>query len=230
MTTHASEVDTEDTPLFEDTPLYEDELEDEYDPLEPYNRLMFRINDAFDKLIVIPVAMTYKHILPKFLQIGIKNFATNFFSPVKAINFILQKDSEYATKTVFRFMFNTLFGFFGTADVASKIGIDGKDTSFGETLKKWGAKPGPFIVLPFFGPTSMRGAAGTVMELPIDPVAQISLMRYKKNTRNRLYYMIYGADLIVRRSNVLALMKEMETTSDDLYVTIRRAVMSLERA
>jgi len=211
----------------------EDEEDDEldYDPLEPYNRLMFKINNAIDMVFVSPIAMAYKHVLPKFLQIGIENFTSNFFAPVKTINFVLQGDSEYATKTFFRFIVNSLFGFFGTADVAKIIGLDGKSTCFGDTLKKWGAKPGPYIVLPIFGSTSLRGAAGMTMQLPMDPLsAEIALANYKKRTRTRLYYTIYGVDLLAKRAGLITLMKELEQTSNDMYVTVRRAVMSLERA
>lgn len=213
---------------FEDSPIYEDELEDIYDPLEPFNRLMFGVNNAIDKVFVTPLAMTYKHILPKFLQIAVENFASNFFAPVRTVNFILQKDAENATKTVWRFMINTVFGFFGTGDVAAKLGITKKDTNLGDTLKKWGARPGPYIVLPLFGPTSFRGAVGKGFQSAVDPIAQVSLLRYKKNTRNRLYYTIYGADLLAKRSALLGIMKELEKTSEDMYVTTRKAVMASE--
>ena len=74
---------------FDESPLAEDELDNVYDPLEPFNRLMFKVNNALDKVFLIPLSMTYKHILPNFLQIGIANFASNFFSPIDFINFVL---------------------------------------------------------------------------------------------------------------------------------------------
>lgn len=213
---------------FEESPLYEDEMQGCYDPLEPYNRFMFTINDALDKVLIMPISLIYIHIFPKFLQCGIENFAHNFFSPLRTINFILQGDSEQATKSVFRFIINTIFGFFGTVDVAAKLGLEKKDTSFGDTLKKWGAGPGPYIVLPIFGPTSLRGGISKAMTLPVDPIAEVSLLHYKKNTRKKFYYAIYGADLLAKRSSVLYLMKELEETSDDMYKTVRDSVMSRE--
>ena len=213
---------------FDDSPFYEDEFDDVYDPLEPFNRLMFKINNALDKLFLIPLSMTYKHILPNFLQIGIANFASNFFSPVALINFILQGNAEYATKTTFRFIINTLLGFFGTVDVASQMGLDKKNTSLGDTFKKWGMKSGPYLVLPIIGPGSFRSGVGSIMQLPIDPVAQISLAHWKKNTRRRLYYCIYGANVVVKRAQLLDLTLEMEATSEDMYVTTRNAIMSME--
>ena len=213
---------------FDESPLAEDELDNVYDPLEPFNRLMFKVNNALDKVFLIPLSMTYKHILPNFLQIGIANFASNFFSPIDFINFVLQGDSEYVVKTAFRFIVNTLFGFFGTVDVASKMGLDKKNTNLGDTFKKWGMKSGPYLVLPVFGPGSFRSGVGSIMQLPIDPIAQISLKHWKKNTRRKLYYCIYGANVVVKRANLLDIMFEMEETSDDMYVTTRNAIMSLE--
>jgi len=213
---------------FDDSPLYQDEFDNVYDPLEPFNRLMFKINDALDKVFLIPLSMTYKHILPNFLQIGIANFASNFFSPIAMINFMLQGDSEYVVKTTFRFIINTLLGFFGTIDVAADMGLDKKSTSLGDTFKKWGMKPGPYLVLPIIGPGSFRSGVGSVLQLPIDPLAQVSLAHWKKNTRRRLYYCIYGANAIVKRANLLDIMFELEATSEDMYVTTRNAVMSME--
>jgi phospholipid-binding lipoprotein MlaA len=150
------------------------------------------------------------------------------------INFALQKDSEYTVKTVFRFIINTIFGFFGTVDVASKIGLDKKDTNFVETLKKWGAKPGPYLVLPLFGPTSFRGGISKAFSTQIDPIAQISLYRYKRNTRNRLYYAIYGLDLLAKYASIISYKKELEKISSnkpssDMYVTTRNVVMQMEK-
>ena len=218
----------EDEWSFDDSPLYEDELDDVYDPLEPFNRLMFKINNALDKVFLTPLSMTYKHILPNFLQIGIANFVSNFFSPISLINFILQGDAEYATKTTFRFIINTLLGFFGTVDVAAKMGLDKKTASLGDTFKKWGMKPGPYLVLPLIGPGSFRSGVGSIMQLPIDPIAQVSLAHWKKNTRRRLYYCIYGANVVVKRAQLLDLSMELEATSDDMYKTTRNAVMSME--
>jgi phospholipid-binding lipoprotein MlaA len=214
---------------FEESPLCEDELENFYDPLEPFNRLMFKINDILDKVFLVPVSTIYKYAFPEFLQIGISNFVSNFFSPVAVINFVLQGDGEYVVKTIFRFIINTTLGFFGTVDVASKMGIDKKETSLGDTFKKWGAKPGPYVVLPLLGPGSFRSTMGKAMQIPIDPVAQISLASCKKNERRRLYYVIYGADVVVKRSRLLDITMEIEKTSDDKYVTIRNSIMALEK-
>ena len=218
----------EDEWKFDESPLAEDEMDDVYDPLEPYNRLMFKINGAIDKVFLIPISMTYKHIFPRFLQTGIANFASNFFTPIDIINYTLQGDPENIVKSTFRMIINTFLGFFGTVDVADKMGIKKKTTSLGETFKKWGMKPGPYLVLPLLGPGSFRTGVGNILQMPVDPVAQVSLKHWKKNTRRRLYYCIYGANVVVKRANLLDIMFEIEETSDDVYKTTRNAIMSLE--
>jgi phospholipid-binding lipoprotein MlaA len=221
----AEETDDE----LEDSLILEDELDWAYDPLEPFNRLMFKINDILDKVFIKPAAIIYSTILPGFLQKVIENFAHNFFSPVRILNFALQKDAENLVKTLFGFFINIFFGFFGTLDTASKIGLGSRNTSFGDTLKKWGAGPGPYIVIPIFGPTSFRGAIGKVFHTQVDPIAMISLRRYKKNTRTRLFYLIYGADLLNKRVSILHIMQELEKSSSDPYITTRRVIMSSEK-
>lgn len=221
---------SEDSWSFEDSLSGEDALDDVYDPLEPFNRLMFKINGAIDKVFLIPLSATYKHLFPGPLQIGISNFVSNFFSPIATINFILQGDAEYATKSTFRFIINTLLGFFGTVDVAAKMGLDKKSTSLSDTFKKWGAKSGPYLVLPILGPGSFRSEMGKLLQLPIDPLAQLSLSYWKKNTRKKLYYVFYGADIITKRASLLGITNELEKTSSDTYVATRTAVMSQENS
>lgn len=213
---------------FDDSPLYEDDSENFPDPLEPFNRLMFKVNDALDKVLLIPLSMAYKHVLPNFLQVGVSNFASNFFSPVTLVNFMLQGDSEHVVKTVFRFMINTVFGFFGTVDVAAKMGLEKKNTSLGDTFKKWGMNSGPYLVLPILGSGSMRTGFSRILQLPMDPLSQVTLSHWKKSTRQRIYYYVYGADIISKRASLLDITRELEATSDDMYVTTRNALMSME--
>ena len=213
---------------FDESPIHEDELDGIYDPLEPFNRLMFKVNNALDKVFLTPISTAYKHIFPNFLQVGISNFTSNFFSPISLINYILQADMQNIANTTVRFLINTFFGFFGTADVASKIGFKKRVTTFGDTMKKWGVKQGPYLVLPILGQGSFRTGVGRLVHIPLDQVAQISLERWKKNTRRKMYYVVYGADIIVKRADLLTLYMELEMTSTDMYTTVKKAVMSIE--
>jgi phospholipid-binding lipoprotein MlaA len=215
----------DDAPLFE-----QDELDTEYDPLEPFNRLMFSINDAVDKVFFVPLASAYKHILPYWVQCAIENVIGTVFAPVKFINFVLQGEGEQAVKTVFRFVFNLVFGFFGTCDVAKVVGLTTRDTSFGETLKKWGAGTGPYVVLPILGPSSFRGTMGKAFEMPFSPAAEISLLQYKKSTREKIRQIMWATDKLATRASLLDIMNDLEKTSIDKYAATRNAVMSREKA
>jgi phospholipid-binding lipoprotein MlaA len=215
---------------FEASPICDADLKSFYDPLENLNRLMFKINNVFDTLVFRPIATMYVVFLPSFVQKAVENFAYNFFAPVRCFNFLLQKDGESVVKTLFAYLINIAFGFFGVLDTASKLGLETRDTSFGKTLKKWGAKPGPFIVLPILGPSSLRGAFGKVVQTTsLDPIALISLYRCKKNTKNKFYYTVYCADLLAKRSKLLYILKELEDASPDPYDAVRATVMSSEQ-
>ncbi|MDR1609620.1 MAG: VacJ family lipoprotein [Holosporales bacterium] len=217
---------TDEEWTFEGSPLYEDEDVD--DPFEPFNRLMFRINGMLDKAFIMPVSMAYRHLVPNPVQTGVSNFVGNFFSPIDAINFILQGDGEHVAKTVLRFVINTLCGFFGVADVAQKMGIEKKQTSFGDTLKKWGAKPGPYLVLPLLGPGSARSGLGKMVHCGLDPLTQKAIINHEKNLRRRWYYVIYGARTVITRADLLPFTIELEKISSDMYVSTRKAVMAME--
>lgn len=209
--------------------LYEGESLPINDPLEKYNRFMFAFNNVIDKIIIVPAAATYRYALPKWIQAGVENFTSNILSPISAVNYALQGDPSRTFKTIFRFLFNSVFGFFGTCDVAKVAGLGEKEeTSFGETFKKWGAKPGPFIVLPIFGPTSMRGAFGKIPDSFIMPVAEISLMKYRKPDRRRWVYIIYATDMLAARARLLEITRDLERASVDYYVATRDIVMKRE--
>jgi ABC-type transporter lipoprotein component MlaA len=84
-------------------------------------------------------------------------------------------------------------------------------------------------VLPLLGSGSFRSGFGKIIQAPIDPIAQLSLMSFKKSTRRRLYYAIYGTNIIVKRASLLNIMRELEKTSNDMYITTRNAIMALEK-
>jgi phospholipid-binding lipoprotein MlaA len=214
---------------FEEEPLYEDGIDDVYDPLEKYNRFMFKINNIVDKVLLVPVSSMYETVTPSFLQYGISNFTSNFFSPIAVINFTLQGDGKHMAKTMFRFIINTFLGFFGTVDVAKKMGLEKKETSLGDTFKKWGVKPGPYLVLPLLGSGSFRSGFGKVLQMPIEPITQLPLINCRKSTKRRLYYTIYAANIIVKRAALLKITMELEKTSSDMYITTRNAVMASEK-
>ncbi|KUR79021.1 VacJ family lipoprotein [Novosphingobium sp. FSW06-99] len=139
------------------------------DPLEGFNRKMFGVNQALDKAFYRPVAMGYKHIVPKPVRSGLRNFFANLQEPVVFANFILQLRIGKAARTLGRFVINSTVGVGGLVDVAKSrdIRLPHLRNSFGDTLAWYGVGPGPYVFLPLVGPSTLRDALGG----PVDDVA-----------------------------------------------------------
>jgi phospholipid-binding lipoprotein MlaA len=132
---------------------------DPRDPWERVNRSTYRFNDAFDRRIAQPVARTYRKT-PQFVQFGVHNFFTNIDYTIVILNDLLQGQIRSFLSDTGRFMINTTFGIGGLFDPATGMGIDRNDRDFGQTLGKWGVKKGPYLVIPFLGPSDVRDAFG----------------------------------------------------------------------
>lgn len=128
------------------------------DPLEPFNRAMFGAHEAFDHAVLRPAAMGYKHVVPKPVRSGIRNFLSNLTEPIVFLNDLLQLKPGRAIKTFGRFVFNSTLGLGGVLDIAKLPGLKlpHHDNSFGDTLAFYGVGPGPYLFLPFVGPTDLR--------------------------------------------------------------------------
>jgi phospholipid-binding lipoprotein MlaA len=134
------------------------------DPLEPMNRSIYKFNDVLDKSILKPVASTYREVTPSLIQRGVTNFFANLEDIWSIVNNVLQLKGEAAGDSFFRVGVNTLMGFCGILDIASEMGIERHTEDFGQTLGYWGVGPGPYVVIPLLGPSTMRDA----MALPLD--------------------------------------------------------------
>jgi len=133
---------------------------DPRDPLEPMNRAIHDFNEGLDRLVLKPVATGYQKVMPGFAQTGVRNFFSNLNDVTVLANDLLQFKLEGSTSDVLRISFNSTFGFLGLLDIASEMGLDKHDEDFGQTLGRWGVANGPYLVLPFFGPSSFRDGAG----------------------------------------------------------------------
>jgi phospholipid-binding lipoprotein MlaA len=134
------------------------------DPLEPLNRTIFSFNDKVDRAVVKPVASVYREVTPKLVRTGVTNFFGNIRDVWSAVNNALQAKPQQAFESLFRFTTNTVFGVAGIFDVASELNIPRSSEDFGQTLGHWGVPSGPYLVLPVFGPSTFRDAAGTVVD------------------------------------------------------------------
>lgn len=135
-------------------------ISDVYDPWEPFNRRMYYFNYQVERLVVSPVINTYKFITPDFVE----HRVTNFFKNIKVLNTLanstLQMKGRKSMRALGRLTINSILGLGGIFDVASKMGMPKPYEDFGLTLAHYGVKRGPFLVLPFFGPTNLRDTVG----------------------------------------------------------------------
>jgi phospholipid-binding lipoprotein MlaA len=142
---------------------------DPRDPWERMNRGTYRFNDAFDRAIAKPVARGYRKAIPHFVQTGIGNFLDNLESPVIMVNDLLQGQFKAFVSDTGRLLMNTTLGIGGLLDPATAAGLDKNDRDFGQTLGKWGLRTGPYLVIPFLGPSDIRDAVGRVGDVYSDP-------------------------------------------------------------
>ncbi len=143
------------------------------DPLESANRAIYNFNEHFDRLILKPAAEGYQK-LPSPVQTGTHNFFSNLNDVVVLVNDGLQLKGEQMSSDVLRISINTVFGIFGLIDIASPMGMPKHEESFADSLGFWGIGSGPYIVLPIFGPSSVRDAPSLVVDYFTNPISLVS--------------------------------------------------------
>ena len=143
----------------QDAPVGADESEfvqHDEDPWERFNRSMYAFNSGLDKAILKPVAIGYKDVTPTPIQKGVSNFFSNLGEVGNIFNNLLQGKADATASSSWRFIINSTAGWFGIFDVASEMGLKKQEEDFGETLGYWGISSGPYLVLPLFGPSTLR--------------------------------------------------------------------------
>lgn len=170
--------------------------EDGYDdPFEGVNRVFFYVNGAFDFLVFEPLARFYRGFMPTDARHAVSRAFTNLAEPVVAANHLLQLNGERAATSLGRFTVNSTAGVAGLFDVATELGLQADDTDFGQTLHSYGAGSGPYLVLPIFGPTTVRDAVGFGVDGLMDPRG------YVIAPMTRLYVSL--GEGVVRREEVI---------------------------
>jgi phospholipid-binding lipoprotein MlaA len=134
------------------------------DPFEPMNRGIFRFNDAVDRAALRPAAKAYVNVTPGWFRTGVGNFFTNLSGPRTIINQVLQGKLVPAGQDTLRFLINTTLGWGGVLDVATGANLPQHDEDSGQTLGRWGVPPGPYLVLPFLGPATVRDAPARIAD------------------------------------------------------------------
>jgi phospholipid-binding lipoprotein MlaA len=138
------------------------------DPWEPFNRSVFEFNEGLDTYLLKPVVAAYRFILPEIVREGIYNFFSNYSDIYTALQNLLQGKPDYAFNDIMRVAVNTLFGLGGLMDVATPGGLEKHKEDWGQTFGVWGIPSGPYVVLPFFGPSTVRDTFGTAADLETD--------------------------------------------------------------
>lgn len=158
---------------------------DEQDPWESWNRSVFAFNETLDKYILRPVAVAYRNVTPQPVDDAISNVFGNLAEPITIVSDLGQGKVLNALSDTGRFVINSTVGLLGLFDVASHLGLGKHNEDIGQTLAVWGVKSGPYLMLPFLGPSTLRDAAGLTVESftlsEIDP-------QYQALTDSRLYY------------------------------------------
>ena len=141
-----------------------------YDPLEPANRKIHEFNRRFDEAVFRPASKGYTTIIPAPMVDSVNYFADNLTMPSVFVNSLAQGNLDRAGKAALRFLINSTVGFAGLADPATEFGIEHVDTDFGATLHVWGVGEGPYVELPFYGPSTVRDTVGVIADFLANPL------------------------------------------------------------
>lgn len=153
------------------------------DPLEGFNRAVFRFNDGLDRILVKPVARAYRYIAPDFVETGVSNFFNNIREVPSLLNAGLQGKGKKSVAYTGRFLVNSTLGVLGLVDVAERMGMEKMDEEdFGQTLANWGVASGAYLVLPLLGPSTIRDGAAFPVNQAVNPVGYVDHDR----TRNAI--------------------------------------------
>ena len=187
------------------------------DPIEPINRVIFSFNNVFDKVAVRPVSILYRGILPEFARNRIAYSLDNLSMPITTINNMLQFEFSKAGISTARFIINSTIGILGFFDPASYFGLHAEYEDFGQTLAVWGVPAGPYLVLPFLGPSSPRDFTGLMSTSLLDPTYQIG------SSPNRDLFRAYrmGVGVINFRSENIEIFDALQNNSVDYYAAVR---------
>ncbi len=197
-----------------------------YDPLESSNRRTLKVNDALDRAILEPVAKGYRAVTPEAGRTVVRNFLRNLNSPIVIGNELLQGDFKGAGNATARVIINTLAGFGGILDLAAEGGIEHQPEDFGQTLAKWGVGDGLYVMLPLFGPSTLRDASGKLVDSYADPL-RIYLFNIDEE---HLHYTRLGAGVVSQREDLIEVINDLRKNSFDYYAAIRSAYYQKRQA
>ncbi len=192
------------------------------DPFERWNRGVNEFNENIDSLVLKPVAIGYKEVVPPMARTGVSNFFGNLGDLWSFVNSALQFKWQNAAENFMRVNVNTFFGLGGVLDVASELNIDRHREDFGQTLGRWGVPAGPYVVLPFLGPSTVRDTLALPVDRRGDPVQDITPQASRNAT-----YVLRAVDI---RANLLRAGAVLDEAALDKYSFQRDAYLQRRRA
>lgn len=186
------------------------------DPFQSFNRGMYRFNDTVDKAVAKPLAQGYNKVMPEVGKVMVTNFFSNLDDIIVTANDLLQFKLVQGFSDAMRVMVNTTVGVGGLIDIAS-LRLEKHNEDFGQTLGKWGVANGPYIVLPFLGPSTLRDGIGLYVDSYPSRIRRIKHMR----TRNQMY----ATKVINRRAQLFDQEKVLDEAAVDRYEYMRDAYL-----
>ncbi len=205
------------------SPNTEDEGAEDYDPWESFNERTFSFNhDVFDRFALKPAATGWDKILPDAVKQGLARAFDNLGMPRRLVNNLLQGYGPGVGRELARFLLNSTIGIAGFFDVAEKLGIEKSEADTGQTLGVYGAPPGPYLVLPFLPPFTVRDGIGFVADLALDPLNY--LLPFEANTGRM------AGEIVNNRALNLELFQDIEESVFDLYSAVRNGYLQRRRA
>jgi phospholipid-binding lipoprotein MlaA len=195
--------------------------EEANDPLEPFNRAMFRTDQVLDSTVVRPIVKGYRAVVPEGGRRSVGNFLRNLRSPITFVHDVLQAEPDRAGTTFARFAVNTFIGVLGLFDVAADMGLPHHSEDFGQTLAVWGIGDGPYLYIPLLGPSTLRDGTGYGVDAVfVDPVAWYSR---GNNPYTWAQWVVFGGLVINIKDETMFATDELKASSIDYYASLRSA-------
>jgi phospholipid-binding lipoprotein MlaA len=192
------------------------------DPFEPMNRSISSFNDSLDENVLKPVATGYRDTVPDLVQTGVRNVFNNFSDMWSTVNNGLQLKGRETAESLMRVVVNTVFGIYGIFDVATAINLERHPEDFGQTLGYWGVPSGPYVVLPVFGPSTLRDTGS----FPVDSKGDLVRNYHEVPTRNSAM----ALRAVDKRSTLLQTGNLLEEASLDKYSFTRDAYLQYRQS
>ena len=233
--------DSAEDPFYDPFAKNDESSGEEYDPWEPFNTKIFEFNRQVDRWVLKPVAQGYNAVVPNPVQIGISNVFYNIRFPSRFINNLAQGKLAGAGTEVGRFLLNSTFGFGGLVDVAKELNITTPEEDTGQTLGYYGVKPGPYLIVPFLPPFTVRDFVGYLGDIALNPINWMvfpiievngipSLVAHHNRTTSSIAQISMRIGEIVNdRSLNLEKFQGVEEATLDLYTSVKNAYLQKRR-